>query len=134
MDWNWEKHFDSRVAAPPFGVHRHEATAVLHPFGRGEFKELARKAVIPKIVLDAIVNKHGNERSWSSSTSVSATWKGGGATRHKSKMGGVNKKNCSAESKVKPKVSCRGRALKMRAEKSRMPRPGAGLPAKVRSL
>lgn len=122
MDWNWERHFDSRES---FREHdRYEATVVPHPFGRGQFRELAMKAVIPKIVLDAIVNKHGGDPSWSSST----TWEGGGAIqRHK--MSGV--KRMSTHGNAKPKTSCRGRALKMRAEKSRMPRPGAGLPVRV---
>lgn len=130
MDWSWESHFDSRESSREREIRLecNEPVVVPHPFGRGQFRELAKKAVVPGIVLEAILKKHGEQPSWSSS----ATWKGGGGTTRQ-KMGGVKKTSGARTtlSPSKPKTSCRGRALKMRAEKSRMPRPGASLSADV---
>lgn len=81
--------------------------AVNHSFGRGQFKEMAEKFVIPEPVLEDIIKRSGKS-SWSDSTCGV-----GGAT---TKMGGVRG--------ARPKGVGRARALKMRAERPPLPHPG----------
>lgn len=91
-----------------------EATAVLHPFGRGQFKELAERAIIPDILLDELIKTH-RERD-----SLSTTWKLGGAAR--SKFKGVAQPGAGATGAS----GGRARALRLRAERYAQPlrRPG----------
>ena len=89
-----------------------EATAVLHPFGRGRFKELAECAVIPNVLLDELIKTHAERDS------QSTTWKLGGAARSKFKE--------VAQPRAIGANTGRGRALKLRAERYAQPlrRPG----------
>ena len=102
---------------PPFGDPFYEQPlAVPHSFGRGKYRELAEKVVVPKIVLDQIIGKEfWTERPRGSSAAAAAGRHGGGAAPAGLGMGGV-------QETVRAKRSGRGRALNLRREK--VTRPG----------
>lgn len=79
-----------------------EATAVPHPFGRGEFKQRAKDAVIPEIVLNELMRIHGKGPS----RQLPACNLGGVV---RSKVGGMGQ----------PSLAAGGRAheLRLRAER-----------------
>lgn len=81
---------------------------VHHSFGRGSFRHVAEKVVVPKMVLDQIIgNKYWTEMPRGHPVSAKlVVGVAGGA-----KMGGVNLS-------MKPKSSGRARALHLRAEKA----------------
>lgn len=87
--------------------------AVHHSFGRGRFREVAAKVVVPKIVLDQIIGK----KCWTERPRGPDPPGVGGAGP--AKMGGVN-------TDFKPKSSGRARALHMRTQKAALAkkRPG----------
>lgn len=88
--------------------------AVHHSFGRGRFREVAAKVVVPKIVLDQIIG----EKCWTERPRgpVRGNAVGGAGSAN---MGGVN-------TDFKPKSSGRARALHMRSQKAALAkrRPG----------
>ena len=83
--------------------------AVQHSFGRGSFRSIAEKVVVPKIVLDRIILGEGNNSCWTECPRGHRVWMGGAAS---TRMGGVD------TSSLKPKSSGRARALHLRAEKA----------------
>ena len=80
--------------------------AVHHSFGRGSFRQMAEKAIVPKLVLDKIIGS----KKWSDTPPCP---RGHGAA----KLGG-GAASISVGIMVKPKNSGRGRALQMRARKA----------------
>ena len=94
--------------------------AVHHSFGRGRFREVAAKVVVPKIVLDQIIG----EKCWTERPRGPVQVGGGGAGS--ASMGGVN-------TPLKPKRSGRARALHMRSQNAALEkrRPGREVRSKA---
>lgn len=98
-----------RPSAPDFSYPVH------HSFGRGSFKAVAEKLVVPKLVLDQII---GTE-SWTekprgrvvSSSASDRPWVDAVTASAKPKMGGVR-------GELKPRSSGRARALHLRVQKA----------------
>ncbi len=96
--------------------------AVPHSFGRDSYRELAENVIVPKIVLDQIVDKHCWTETPRGSGAAAAKYGGGAGSAGPGGMGGVQ-----VGVDLRPKSSGRARALNMRKEK--VMRPGR----KVRS-
>ena len=121
-----------------------DAKAVIHPFGRGKFKTVAEHVVIPPIVIDAILKGKGRDSPWtwpSEQEQEEQAARPPPKPKYTERMGGVKEpapfpsccsggrglsqhgvgvsmmSSVSTSPRLKPKVSGRGRALKMRAER-----------------
>lgn len=96
---------------PPESRSYEYSYAVHHSFGRGSFKTVAKRVVVPKIVLDQIIGqKCWTERPRGHGSGSRAPLVGGAGLA--AKTGGVKGHD------VKPKSSGRARALHLRAQKA----------------
>ena len=63
-EWFTPRPFEAAAAAEEYSLEDYEATAVIHPFGRGQFRTVAMHVVIPPIVLDEFLKGKDRRSLW----------------------------------------------------------------------